>query len=170
MSKEIRYVEKGNELVLKQDLEPLNFNHAQVLHRIDILRKELSDADVKVSEANNTIKSYEKHKEKVSQELREIAKYETKYTEYQVVKLKALMEDVKELVFKRVVDEYEFDDMLNVRQNKAQMFAQYRAYIARDPKISEVIYGGILNKQLMRNGLKLDNPFKDHVFEGITEE
>lgn len=148
----------GDHVLMEQKATPLKLTAKHILTNID---RNASEIDKCKNQLNSMTMQKNQLKENIAhleESTKEFEKHEEWAIKIQQSKLKAVVNEVKDEIEKKVMDTYEYDDALTKEQNNIQMFHQYREFICRHPKIAEEIASRLIATDLRKKGY-LETPF-----------
>jgi len=148
----------GMKVILKTVIPPVEFSTKEILNAINSEEAQKQKQESQIEQVKEQIPKMEENIKNIDGNLKKLNKFKDWATDFQVSRLRVLVDEVKEEVEKRVRDEYEIDDTMTEKDNKIQMFCQLKGYIQRHPKISEEIISTIFMAETSKNGY-VENPF-----------
>jgi hypothetical protein len=160
------YKKKGAIILLQRVCKDTELTSKDMIEAITGEEKHLKDSEDTILKLKNqiensktSIESNKKYCLDVGENLKNLKKFEEWALGVQESKLKAIVEEIKSEIEKKVREGYTQDDALDKEQNEIQMFAQYREYMMRHSKIIEEIAKKVYTEKLQKPGY-LKNPFK----------
>ena len=152
------FKKEGTKIVLKQEIPKIELTSKDILFAIGQDKCELEKQKTQKAQVESQLPMFDENIKNIEENLKKITKFEDWATEIQVSKLKAIANEIKNEVEKKVKDGYEFDDTLTEEQNKIQMFCQYKGYIQRHEKVNKEIFSTVIMSETTKKGY-LVNPF-----------
>lgn len=166
MENKVRFVKKGNKVVVKQEIPDTELSCKQVLENlasVDAKRQEfeknIAELKSQIRNFENDIVSYEEAIKTNDERRKDLAKFESWALEYQEKLLKQKVVDLSSEVFELAKKDYVFDEALTKEANEGQLFARYQKFMSIHKEISDNVAQSVINEHLYKTNL-LGNPFK----------
>lgn len=160
-----RLVQKGNKIVLKQDVPDIEFTDKQIVERVDHYQKEIAKCDSDLAQAEQVIKNVTDQKERLQAPLKDFEKFHEWALKNQKLKAKEyvdrLLPKLKEEIDADTVVTH--DDGLTEEQELKQLIAvKYRKLqqkLATHPDVASSL-ASITIRDLYYDDSIIPNPWK----------
>ena len=159
-----RFVQKGNKIVIKENVPDIELTPKNVLNNIAYLNNALGKIDTQIQQSEATIKQGLEQQKNFAESLKGFMKWEQWATDIQISSLKHLIPEAVELCIPVVREKCAYDDTMNAKDNSMQFYNQLVQYVGRYDKIADEVDANIIKTYIFTKTM-VENPWI-----GQTEE
>ena len=161
---DIRFVDKGDKVVMKQDIPDVEMDDKTVMVEIDGLQNAVEKGKLQLDQVKIQQTQIEEGIKQNSERLKDLKRFEDKMSTVQESKAKTIFEEIKEECRKKVEKEYTTDDALTEFENGRQKWRIYQQTIATHKRAAEELAPKIMQKMYYKESILNDpwNNIKKH--------
>ena len=154
----VRFVEKGDKVIMKQNHPNFEMDSREVMIQIDQLRNVITKTEAQIENSIKTIEAGKENNIVHGERLKSLEKFEPKMMEIQMSKAKILFEEVKVECKELVEKEYKTDDALTTDMNNKQRWRIYQQKVATNEKVATQLAPKVITKVFYKDSI-LDHPW-----------
>ena len=156
---EVRFVEKGDKIVMKQNYPNFEMDSREVMVQIDQLRNGIQKTKDQIANSETQVKNFKESIVINEERLKALEKFEPEMMAIQESKAKAILQEIKVECKELVEKEYKTDDALTEDMNNKQRWRIYQQKVATHEKAATQLAPKVITRFYYKESI-LDNPWE----------
>ncbi len=154
----VRFVERGNKVLMKQDHPDFMMDDREVLIQIGQLENAITKAEQQLEHSKQQQIQFQDGIKYNNDRLKDLKKFEKKMVIIQESKARVIFSEIKEECRKKVDKDYTPDDALTEDQNNKQKWRIYQQTVATHKRVAKELAPKIMQKMYYKEHI-LDKPW-----------